>query len=57
VILVSLDTLRADRLGAYDYRERPVSPNMDALAEDGILHLQHIAASPWTTPSHASLLS
>jgi arylsulfatase A-like enzyme len=55
--LVSLDTLRADRLGAYDYRERPVSPNMDALAEDGILHLQHIAASPWTTPSHASLLS
>lgn len=57
VILISVDTLRADRLNAYGYRARSVSPAMDRLAKDGILFENHVAAAPWTTPSHLSLLT
>jgi arylsulfatase A-like enzyme len=57
VVLISLDTLRADRLNAYGYRERVVSPHIDALAHEGILFESHITASPWTTPAHLSLLT
>ncbi|HXB55101.1 MAG TPA: sulfatase [Vicinamibacteria bacterium] len=57
VVLISLDTLRADRLNCYGYRARVVSPNIDALARDGVLFEAHIAAAPWTTPSHMSLLT
>jgi arylsulfatase A-like enzyme len=57
VVLISVDTLRADRLNCYGYRARPVSPNIDALARDGILFENHVAAAPWTTPSHMSLLT
>jgi arylsulfatase A-like enzyme len=57
VILVSIDTLRADKLGAYGYDARPTSPRLDALAAEGVLFEQHVAASPWTTPSHMSLLT
>ena len=55
VILVSLDTLRADRLGAYGY-SRPTSPRLDALAREGVLFRTAIAQAPWTRPSHASML-
>jgi arylsulfatase A-like enzyme len=57
VVLISVDTLRADRLNCYGYREREVSPNIDALAADGILFENHITASPWTTPAHLSMLT
>ena len=57
VILISVDTLRADYLNVYGYEAHPVSPNIDALAGDGVVHLNHITASPWTTPAHASLLT
>jgi arylsulfatase A-like enzyme len=57
VLLISFDTLRADRLNCYGYRRRVTTPNMDALARDGILVETTIAASPWTTPSHLSLLT
>lgn len=57
VLLISIDTLRADRLNAYGYRAHEVSPHIDALAEDGILFEQNITASPWTTPAHMSLLT
>ena len=57
VILISVDTLRADRLNCYGYRQRRVSPNIDALAADGILFDNHIAASPWTTPAHLSMFT
>ena len=56
VILVSLDTLRADRLGCYGY-ERPTSPALDALAARGTLFERAVAQSPWTLPSHATLLT
>lgn len=56
IILISLDTLRADHLGCYGYRAS-TSPNMDALAEDGALFRNHFSASPWTLPSHISLMT
>jgi len=56
VILVSLDTLRADRLSCYGY---PVltSPTLDRLAREGVRFTNAVATSPWTLPSHASLLT
>jgi len=57
IVLISIDTLRADRLNVYGYAKHRTSPAIDALAQDGILHTAHIAASPWTTPSHMSLLT
>jgi arylsulfatase A-like enzyme len=56
VILISLDTLRADHLGCYGYA-RDTSPTMDKLAEDSALFLNTYASSPWTLPSHVSLLT
>ena len=56
VVLVSLDTLRADMLGCYGY-PRPTSPSLDALAADGVLLRDVVATSPWTLPSHGSLLT
>lgn len=57
VILVSIDTLRADHLGCYGYGRRPTSPNLDRLASEGTRFAQVIAPSPWTTPSHMSLFT
>jgi len=57
VVLVSVDTLRADRLGCYGYSERPSSPAIDALAADGVLFERFTTACPWTTPAHLSLLT
>jgi arylsulfatase A-like enzyme len=57
VVLISLDTLRADRLGAYGYRARPVSPHVDALARDGIVFERQMSAAPWTPPAHMSLMT
>ena len=54
VILVSLDTVRADHLGTYGY-ERDTSPHLDTLAADSIVFERAIAQSPVTRPSHTSL--
>ena len=51
VLLVVVDTLRADALG------RGITPNMDALAQDGVLFEQAFAHAPMTLPAHASLFS
>lgn len=56
IILISLDTLRADHLGCYGY-ERETSPAIDTLAEDSALFLNTYSSSPWTLPSHVSLLT
>lgn len=56
VILISVDTLRADHLGCYGY-DRPVSPHVDQWALTGTRFVDVTAASPWTLPSHASLLT
>jgi arylsulfatase A-like enzyme len=56
VILILLDTLRADRLGVYGY-DRPTSPQLDALARRSVRFAQVVSQSPWTRPSHRSLFS
>lgn len=56
VILISVDTLRADHLSCYGY-QRLTSPHIDALALDGVTFLNTYASSPWTLPSHVSLLT
>jgi len=56
VILISLDTLRADHLGCYGY-SRKTSPNIDELAADSALFLNTFTASPWTLPAHVSLMT
>jgi arylsulfatase A-like enzyme len=56
VILISLDTLRADHLGCYGYG-RATSPSMDKLAEESVLFKNVFATAPWTLPSHVSMLT
>jgi arylsulfatase A-like enzyme/Flp pilus assembly protein TadD len=56
VILVSIDTLRADRLPAYGYR-KVRTPNLDALAAQSVLFERAYAHAPQTLPAHASILS
>lgn len=56
LILITIDTLRADRLGCYGYAEAH-TPNLDALAQQGILCTKVYAQSPLTFPSHATLLT
>lgn len=54
VLFILVDTLRADRLGAYGY-ERDTSPFLDRLAAGGIRFNRHLAQSSWTKASMASL--
>ncbi len=56
IVLLSIDTLRADHLGAYGY-ERDTSPFVDQLAANGTRFADAWAPSPWTLPSHATMLS
>jgi arylsulfatase A-like enzyme len=51
-----VDTLRADHLSAYGYF-RDTSPNIQRLGKDGVLFDNAYAASSWSLPSHASLLT
>ena len=56
LVLVSIDTLRADHLGCYGYG-RPTSPSIDRMASSGIVFRNATAAASWTLPSHASMLT
>jgi arylsulfatase A-like enzyme len=56
VILLTLDTTRADHLGCYGYAEAG-TPNIDRLAGEGIVFENAVAQAPLTLPSHASLLT
>ena len=56
VLLVTLDTTRADHLGAYgDTRAR--TPAFDALAAEGVLFTRAWTPTPLTTPAHASVFT
>lgn len=57
VVLVSIDTLRADRLGAWGYERRPTSPNLDAWVRRSIRFASAFSQAPWTRPSHLALLT
>lgn len=54
VLFILVDTLRADRLGAYGY-ERDTSPELDRMADGGVRFSHHLAQSTWTKSSMASL--
>jgi len=56
VIVVSLDTTRADHLSTYGY-ERETSPNLSRFAADGVLYTQARSTAGWTLPGHASMLT
>ena len=56
VLLVLVDTLRADRIGAYGY-PKPTSPTLDALAAEGLVFERAVSASTWTKPAVASLFT
>jgi arylsulfatase A-like enzyme len=56
VLLIVLDTLRADHVSAYGY-DRPTTPRLDRLAREGTLFERAFATASWTLPSHASLMT
>jgi arylsulfatase A-like enzyme/tetratricopeptide (TPR) repeat protein len=56
LLLITLDTVRADRLGAYGYAAAE-TPTLDALARAGVRFESASAVAPLTLPSHATLLS
>ena len=56
VLLISIDTLRADHLSCYGYI-RPTSPNIDRLAREGTLFSRAYSASSWTIPSHMTMFT
>ena len=56
VVVVTLDTTRADRLGCYGFRG-DLTPNIDALARDGVVFDHSTATVPLTFPSHSSIFT
>jgi arylsulfatase A-like enzyme len=56
VLIVLVDCMRADHVGAYGYT-RETTPNIDAVAADGVVFEYPVAQSNWTKPSVASLLT
>jgi arylsulfatase A-like enzyme/Flp pilus assembly protein TadD len=56
VVLITIDTLRADHLGCYGYKQIK-TPNIDALAADGTRFDRAFAVVPVTLPSHTSILT
>lgn len=56
VLLMVIDTLRADRLGCYGY-ERGTTPTIDALAARGAVFRRASAQAPWTLPSMTSIMT
>lgn len=56
VLLIAIDTMRADRLGIAG-NDSIETPHLDALARDGVLFTRALAAAPWTLPSFASIFT
>ncbi len=56
VLVITIDTLRPDRLGCYGY-DRPTSPRIDELAAGSVLFEQAVCSTPQTLPSHTSIFT
>ena len=54
IMIIELDCLRADHVGCYGYSKN-TTPNIDALAKDGLVFEKFFTTSTWTRPSVASL--
>ena len=56
ILLITLDSVRADHVGAYGY-ERDTTPALDALANESVVFENAYAVTSWTLPSHATLFT
>ena len=56
VVLIVVDTLRADHLGCYGY-PRNTSPRIDSFAGKSTLYTRVMASAPWTVPTHAAMFT
>lgn len=56
VVIITMDTVRADHIGCYGYA-RPTSPRIDELAATCTRFPRAVATSSWTVPTHASLFT
>jgi len=56
IVLISIDCLRADHVGAYGY-ERDTTPHIDAFADDAVLFETAVSTAPMTLPSHTSMFT
>ncbi|MBT4560188.1 MAG: sulfatase-like hydrolase/transferase [Planctomycetes bacterium] len=56
LLVVTFDTTRADRIGAYGY-PKAKTPNLDRMAKEGVLFERCLAVAPITLPSHTSILT
>jgi arylsulfatase A-like enzyme len=56
VVLVSIDSLRADHVGIYGY-DKPTSPAIDSIAESAIVFDRAYSTTSWTLPAHAALFT
>ena len=56
VVLVSMDTLRADHTGAYGYG-LPTTPQLDLFAQEAVLFEDAVSQSAWTRPAHTSMFT
>lgn len=56
ILLITLDTTRADRLGCYGYLGE-TTPNLDRFAEEAVVHTRAYSTTSWTLPAHASLFT
>ena len=56
ILLISLDTVRADHLGCYGYKQ-DTTPNLDKLAAEGVRFEQCRTQATWTLPAHMSMFT
>ena len=56
VILISFDTLRQDFLSCYGY-PKPLSPNLDQLADEGVIFTDEVVNCGWTLPQHITMIT
>ena len=56
VFLAVMDAVRPDHLSCYGYSQR-TTPNIDEIADEGVLFENAFSAAPWTPPSHASMFT
>ena len=56
ILLITLDTTRADHLGCYGYKPAR-TPNLDRMAREGVRFAQVYCPAPLTLPSHASIMT
>ncbi len=56
VLLIVMDTIRADHLSLFGYPRR-TSPQLEQLARSGVLFTRAISIAPWTLPSHSSMFT